>query len=199
MEAVVVSVSQAPRRYWYEMALAFILYMAALFGRVELLKHTADPGLRNAITLSPIVPILLMGVAVYRFYRAMDEYHRIRALKVTAISGGITAIAAASWSFLEDVGAPALTNFGAFFILAGSFALVNFLFRVEDATAEGKIGHPVRLLSWASTFVLAAASLWYVVAFFSGQPWSVAFAVAGAAALVHVCVSLRLGPSTGIM
>lgn len=194
-----ISIERAPRRYQFELAAAFLMYFATLFGRIPALEAVHDPVLVTIIKLSPILPILLMALAVWRFYRRMDEFHRIRMLKVAAISGGLTGIAASSWSFLADIGAPPLTNFGAFFILAGAFALVNFLFRVEDAKADGKLGRLTRMLSWASTFVLVASSLWYVVAFFSGQPWTIALVVAGAAAVVYVCVSLRLGPSTGIM
>lgn len=191
-------VEKAPFRYYLEIGLAFLLYIVALFGRVYLLKQVQDPALATAITVSPILPILLMALAVYRFYRRIDEFHRIRMLKVGAASGGLTAVAAGSWSFLADAGAPPLTNFGALFILCAAYGLVTFLYRVEDAAADGRIGQSARILSWISTVVLVVSGFWFTIAFLTGQPWGIALAFVGAAAAVKICVSLYIGPSAGI-
>jgi hypothetical protein len=197
MEIAVTPVSQAPRRYRFEIALAFALYMVALFGRVYLLKQIDDPVLKVAITLTPIFPILLMALAVYRFYRGIDEYYRVRLLKVMTIAGGITAIAAASWSFLEDVGAPALSNFGVIYILAGAFGVVTFLYRLEEAASEGRIGKLGRGISWLAIVGLTVAALWMGIAGIVNLPWIVPFAVLVGAGSVLAVVSLYIGPSTG--
>ena len=194
-----VPVSQAPRRYRIEIGAAFILYIASLFGRFYALKYVNDPALAAAITLSPILPILLMALAVYRFYRRMDEYHRMRLLKIMAIAGGATGVAAASWSFLEDVGAPVLSNFGVVFLFAGIFSLVAFLYRLEDAVSERKIGKFGRSISWAAVFAAAGAACWLAAASVFGLPWIAPLAVLVAAAAVLVFASLYIGPSAGFV
>jgi hypothetical protein len=198
MEAAVAPVSQAPRRYRFEMILAFVLYAVALFGRVYLLKNAVDPMLRVAITVSPILPILFAAFVIYRFYRRVDEFQRMRLLKIMAISGGVTAVTAASWSFLEDVGAPPLTNFGVVFILAGTFSLVDFLYRLEDAASERRIGKTGRSLSWFSASAAAASAAWLAVATIAGLPWIIPLAVLVAAAMVLIFVALWIGPSSAL-
>jgi len=197
MEAAVPKVSQAPRRYLYELAAAIALYMAALFGRVHLVAYTGDPALKAAILLSPILGIMLVVLAVYRFYRRVDEFFRLRMLKVGAISGGITAAAAASWSFLEDVGAPPLTNFGALMVFAGIASLTAFLYRVEDAVSEHRIGRIGRGISWISAFAASGAGLWLAVASTMGLPWVLPLGVLIVAAGALVVMSLGIGPSMG--
>ncbi len=192
-------VSRVPRRYFVEFSLAMALYIAALFGRVFLLRQVDDPVLAAAIALSPILPICLMGMAIFRFYRGVDEFHRLRFLKVTAITAGLTAAATASWSFLEDVGAPPLNNFGVLFILMGTFGLVGFLFRVEDAWSEGRIGRFVRGITWLSVFVFASSALWFAVANILGLPWLIPLCLFAFAAAVAGLVSLHIGPTAGLV
>ena len=192
-------VSQAPRRYQIELAAAFVLYIAALFGRAYLLKFAGDPALKIAITLSPILAILFMALVIYRFYRGVDEYHRLRLLKVGAVSGGITVMAAASWSFLQDIGAPPLTNFGALMVFACVFSLSSFLYRLEDAASEGRVGRLGRGVSWAGAFTAAGAGAWLVVASLIGLPWAVPLALFAVAAALLVIMSLRIGPSAGLV
>ena len=192
-------VSQAPRRYLIELALAFTLYGTALIGRLFALKFVHDPALMTAITLLPIVPILLMALAAFRFYRHLDEYHRLRLLKIMAIAGGLTAVAAAAWNFLQDVGAPQLTNFGVVFIFAGVFSWVAFLYRVEDAASEGKIGKIGRGVSWTGALVMAGAGFWLATAYLLGWPWTAPLAAFVAGAVVVVFVSLYIGPSASLV
>lgn len=190
-------VSRVPRRYFVEFSLAMVLYIAALFGRVFLLRQVDDRVLAAVITLAPILPIGLMGVAIFRFYRGVDEFHRLRFLKVTAITAGLTAAATASWSFLEDIGVPPVNNFGVLFIFMGTFTLAGFLFRVEDALSEGRIGRFVRGITWLSVFVFASAALWFAVANILGLPWLIPLCLFAIAATIAGLVSLHIGPTAG--
>lgn len=188
-------VSQAPRRYLIELGVAFVLYGAALIGRLFALKYVHDPALMTAITLLPILPILLMALAAFRFYRHLDEYRRMRFLKIMAIAGGLTVVAAASWSFLQEVGAPQLTNFGVVFIFASVFSWVAFLYRIEEAASEGKIGKIGRGVSWTSALVMAGAAFWLEAAYLLGWPLTAPLVALVAGAAVVVFVSLYIGPS----
>lgn len=192
-------VKQAPRRYVIELGLAFVLYLAALFGRVYAAKAALAPNLATVITLSPIVPILLIGLVVTRFYRRIDEFQRTRMLKVAAISCGLTAIATAIWSFLTDVGAPPLANYGVLLLLAGMFLVVGFLYRVEDAAAERRIGQLARILSWLAAFLATIGGVWLAVACLIGLAVGGPLVMAVPGAVILVCVSLRIGPSTGFV
>jgi hypothetical protein len=130
-------VSQAPRRYTIELSAAMLLYMATLFGRVYALKYIADPTLAIIVTLSPILPIFLAAIAVYRFYRSVDEYQRLRLLKMFAVSAGLTLVVVISWSFLEDVGAPPLSSYGVLGITSGIYIVTALLWRADNAMDSG--------------------------------------------------------------
>jgi hypothetical protein len=69
-----------------ELSAAMLLFMACLYGAREF--HVDDPVLMTALRLSPVIPILLAALAVGRFYRKMDEYHRrqLRHLVTVAVA-----------------------------------------------------------------------------------------------------------------
>ncbi|MGA7711185.1 MAG: hypothetical protein WCA81_04735 [Rhizomicrobium sp.] len=125
-------VSQAPRRYTIELSAVMLLYMATLFGRVYALKQIGDPALATIVKLSPIVPVCLAALAIYRFYRSVDEYQRLRLLKMFAVSAGLTLVVIISWSFAEDVGAPPLSAYGVLGIMSGIYIVTALLWRADN-------------------------------------------------------------------
>lgn len=191
------SVARIPRRYFVEFSLAMSLYFVTVIGRYFLVRQIDDHFLETAVLLSPIIPIGLIGLAIFRFYRGVDEFLRLRFLKIAAITAGVTAAVVASWCFLSDVGAPPLSNFGVLLVMAGAFSLAGFLFRAEDAYSEKRIGGFVRVINWLSTFAFAGGSVWLAVANNLGQHFIVPLAVVACAATVSVSVSLHIGPSSG--
>jgi len=137
MEASMSSVARAPRRYFIEFNAAMLLYLAAVIGRGLLAARIASPVLHTLVLLSPIVPVLLGAAAVVRFYRGMDEYHRLQLLESLAIAAGFTGVVAVSWSFLEDVGLPHLSLLWAWIIIAGAWAAVALYLAWRDKLSEG--------------------------------------------------------------
>ena len=83
-------IAQAPRRYFIEFNGAILLYLAAVLGRVYAIRYVDEPTLRTLIILSPIVPVFLAAFAALRFYRRIDEYHRLQILESLAIAAGAT-------------------------------------------------------------------------------------------------------------
>jgi hypothetical protein len=165
-------VAQAPRRYIIEFGAAMLLYVVAVKGRVYALHYFAEPALRDAILLSPIVPILLGAWAVVRFYRRVDEFHKLRLLETLAISAGVTAVFAICWEFLEDVGAPHLQVIWAWGVMGLSWLVVTAVFGWRDKVSEGKLARS--LLYWAATLAIVAlvTGAYAAAAFAFGLPHS---------------------------
>jgi hypothetical protein len=131
-------ISRAPRRYFIEFNAAMVLYIVALVGRKFVLHDVGDPMLRDLILVSPILPIILMALAVVRFYRRMDEYHKQQLLEALAFSAGMTAVVAASWGFLEDIGFPHLLLFHAMMVMMLSWAGAALYLGWKDKVSEGR-------------------------------------------------------------
>jgi len=146
-------ISRAPRRYFIEFNAAVLLYLAAVIGRARLAPQVADPTLHTIVLLSPIVAVLLAAAAVVRFYRGMDEYHRLQLLESLAIAAGVTGVVAVSWGFLEDVGFPHLSLLWAWIIIAAAWAAAALYRGWQDKVSEG---------AGRSALVSVAATLLYV-------------------------------------
>jgi hypothetical protein len=194
MEDLMVPVTQARKRYNREFGLVAVLYLITLFGRVYVLPFAANKALAVVVTLSPVIPILLCGWVIVRFYLCVDEYHRLRLLQTLALTTGIVVAAAAAWSFLEEVGIPRLSNYGVVMLILGAYTVVASIFRVNDGAADGRIGRTARLLAIASILVAAAAARLAIVRQV-GLPGETVFLAFLAACIVPIAVSLHLGPS----
>jgi hypothetical protein len=160
-------VSQAPRRYTIELSAAMLLYMATLFGRLYALKFVGDPTFAAIVTLSPILPICLGAIAVYRFYRSVDEYQRLRLLKMFAISAGLTLVITTSWSFVQDVGAPPLSAYGVLGITSGIYIVTALLWRADNMMDRGG---PLKQLAGAVVVAGAIATAYRFGAELEGWP-----------------------------
>jgi hypothetical protein len=111
-------VKYANRTYQIEMAITMALYIGLLLARPWLLAHTDGAVTAAAIKLLPAVPIWLLAFVLFRHYRRIDEFQRLRFLENLALAGGLTAIVAVSYDFFQDVGAPKLELFWAWPIFA---------------------------------------------------------------------------------
>lgn len=101
-------VGKAPRRYVAELGGAGALYAASLVIRAHFAASVGDPVLRDLLLASPILPVLLGGLAVVNLIRHTDEYVRHLILKSLAVAAGATILFCFSWAFLRDVGLPDL-------------------------------------------------------------------------------------------
>lgn len=163
-------VSQAPRRYFIEFNVAMVLYIAAVVGRKLVLPDVGDPMLRDAILVSPILPVCLVALAVVRFYRRMDEYHRLQLLEALAFSAGVTAVVAASWSFLEDIGFPHLEMFHAMLVMMMSWGVAALWMGWKDKVPEGRAGRAIKSIAATLVYVATGTAVFAVVGMAAGFP-----------------------------
>ena len=176
-----VPVSLAPRRYFIEFNIAMVLYVGAVVGRKFVLPHVDNPTLRDLILVSPILPVCLVALAVVRFYRRMDEYHKLQLLEALAISAGVTAVVSASWSFLEDVGFPHLEMINAMMVMMMSWAAAALYFGWKDKVSEGRAWQAVRAVCVTLAYVAAGTATFAVVGMAAGFPtpwWELALMAA---------------------
>ena len=121
------SAKAAERTYVVEMAIAGAAYVGLLYVRKPLLAVTSEPALGVAIKIMPIVPVYLIALAVWRHYRRIDEYARLKLLESLALAGGFTAIIATTYIILEDVGLPHLDLLWSMPLFGVSWAAASFL------------------------------------------------------------------------
>jgi hypothetical protein len=100
-------VDLANRRYILQLAVAMVAYVAKLVTSIQLLKtHSYSPELRTMIAVTPAFPMFAVLYAVVRYVQSVDELIRQMHLEALAISAGITAALAITYTFLEGIGFP---------------------------------------------------------------------------------------------
>ena len=165
-------ISQAPRRYFIEFNGAILLYLATVLGRSYAIHHVSDPTLRTLILISPIPFVCLAAWAVVRFYRRIDEYHRLQLLESLAISAGVTAVVTISWIFLEDIGFPHPPIWYAFVVLMGSWGTTALYFGWKDKLSEGKGLSALKIVAATLVMVGVATAVYAFIAKLTGLPLS---------------------------
>jgi len=173
-------VSQAPRRYFIEFNAAMLLYIAAAVGRKFVIHYVGDPTLKTLILISPIVPVLLTAWAVVRFYKRMDEYHRLQLLEALAVSAGVTAVVSASWSFLEDAGFPHLQMIDALMVMMLTWGAVALYMGWKDKVSEGRALSALKSVAATLVYVAVGTATYALIMSWAGlqHPWYVLALVA---------------------
>ena len=161
-------IARAPRRYFIEFNGAILLYLAAVVGRVYAVRYVGDPTLKTLIVLSPIVPVFLAAFAVLRFYRGIDEYHRLQILESLAIAAGAAGVITISWSFLEDVGFPHLSIAYAWPIIAAVWGIVALYFGWKDKVSEGTALPTLKSVAGTLVYVAVGTAVYALVASWAG-------------------------------
>ena len=64
--------------------------------------NPADPLLKRALLLAPLVPVLLVVVALWRLYRNSDEYARRHLVNALAAGGALAGIVGMTMPILES-------------------------------------------------------------------------------------------------
>lgn len=174
-ETTMPPIRMVPRRYFIEFNGAMILYIAAVVARGEYARGIADPILRDLLLVAPILPVLLAAAAVTRFYRGMDEYHRLQLLESLAIAAGAGSVIAVSWSFLEDIGLPHLSIAYAWPIMAAVWGIVAVWFGWRDKVSEGAGGRALRSVALTLVYVATGTAVYAAAAYSFGLPthWAV--------------------------
>ena len=107
------------KRYFLELGAAFALYAALLLASnlVDSALHPAGAA-RIALALTPMIGAVAACWAVMRAIWRMDELQRRIQLDAIAISFLATALATFGWGFAEEAGAPHLSAFTVWPIMA---------------------------------------------------------------------------------
>jgi hypothetical protein len=118
------------KRYRLEIVTAMALFVATNWLRRTAIHYTTNPALLLAAKLLPLLPILLIGWVIWRFYRSSDELQRQTILKTAAATTLLSVIVLIAWSTLQVIGLPPLTGQTAILVICGCGflcgAVVNF-------------------------------------------------------------------------
>lgn len=95
------------RRYLWQMLVCMALYVIILFASIQALKTGHfSPLFRDLIAVTPAFPVFGVVAAVIQFMLSIDELQRQIHLEALAISAGVTAALAITYTFLEGAGFP---------------------------------------------------------------------------------------------
>jgi hypothetical protein len=151
-------IKTAQRRYLLEIMAAGALLLAAGWLKTFAIRHTADPVLLLAVKLLQLLPILLIALAVWRYYRNRDELQRQTMLKTSAAAGLLSLIVFMSYPTLSTLGLPPLSPKAIVFLLSGSYILCGAVISFLGFTAEsGPKQAVVRMLPLLFMLVLLLA------------------------------------------
>jgi len=116
-------IKQALRRYLLEFGAAMLLYsLTLLFAMPFLLERMDNEGrLIWLVALLPMIPVVLLVMAIVRFHRSQDELYQRVMGEVYLIAAMITIFGSFAYGFLESYAdAPPLSII---FVLPTFFAL----------------------------------------------------------------------------
>lgn len=147
----------APKRYFWEVLAALALMFAIVGFRQFVLHATRDPVLVLATKLLPLLPVLIIGVAVYRLYRSRDEFQQQIMLKSAAAGGLLALLIFMSYAPLNALGLPPFSRQGGLLILSGSYILCGTVFAFQTLRAtSGTRKALLRLVPMAALLLPAA-------------------------------------------
>jgi hypothetical protein len=119
----------AVKKYFFQFFGAMGAYAGALIGSVMVLENNEfSTALTVAIALVPMIPVFFVGLAIFTFYRSMDEFQKRVLSEATIASALVTGFGTFAYGFLE--GAIALPDFPIIWImpmligLQGVFAML---------------------------------------------------------------------------
>lgn len=124
------NMKEAGRRYTVRMLGTGLLYMAVVFVAVWVIRHS---GLQLPqwtvvlISLTPVIPALVMMRVYLTFVRQMDEFNRRIQSEAWLISAGLVGFGTFTYSFLEEwAHFPRLDLVWVFPALIGMWGLATF-------------------------------------------------------------------------
>jgi hypothetical protein len=123
-------VKYAAHAYIIELIFAQGLYVLAAAGRHWLIAHAG--GWALAAGAVPAIPIWLTFGVVWRYYRRIDEFERLKFLQTLAVSFGAGSCLLVTYSFLEDAGLPPLAITWAWPTLAVTWALTTAILQIAQ-------------------------------------------------------------------
>ena len=132
MQAADVPVKYAGRNYLIELCVTMGLYVGVLFARPWAIDHLSSPALIDAVKVAPAIPIWLTFYVIVRYYQRIDEFEKLKFLKTMSLAFGISSCLIVSYTFLEDVGLPALAITWGWPTLAVSWALTSAIMSINN-------------------------------------------------------------------
>ena len=103
------------RRYTRELIGASIIYAIVLISSITMLKQFEFPRVWQVIiSLSPVIPVAFVVLAIMRLTIYSDELQQRIQLSAVSFSAALTGLITFSYGFLENVGFP---KFPTFFVL----------------------------------------------------------------------------------
>ena len=133
-EANAQPVKYAGRSYLLEFSAAIGLYVVLILVRPWLIAHAANHDLAVAATVSPALPVWLVLLIVWRYYRRIDEYEQKKFLETLAIAFGIGSCRIFTYSSLADAGLPFLAITWAWQTRAVSWGITSAIRSMADRT-----------------------------------------------------------------
>ena len=115
---------EAKRRYFIELGIAMVLYVAVLSVSLKVGGPMPESTLRTLLLLAPIVPIGLAIWVIARAFRRMDEFVRLQSLESIAIAAAVTAGWTLTYGFLENAGLPRLSMFWVWTVMGSVWGVV---------------------------------------------------------------------------
>ena len=101
---------QRSLRYMLEFGGAMLAYSVVLVMSLMFLRENPDSPWRIPVTMAPVIPIVFLMLAVFRYVRRMDELRRHIHLEAIIIAYLTTVILCFSYGFLENVGFPSFNT-----------------------------------------------------------------------------------------
>ena len=152
-------VKDGMKRYRVEVVTALLLFFAAGWLRRAATHYTGYPTLLLAVKLLPLLPILLIGWAVWRFYRNSDELQRQTLLKTAGASALLSFVVLMGWTVLLPVGLPPLTGKLAPLLICGCTFLCAMIVNFQGYRADGGIKQGLIRLIPALCLLLGVAGI----------------------------------------
>lgn len=94
------------KQYLIEFGISIILYTIAIFYSISFLSSNPDTPSKIWISLLPVIPAIMVVIAVVRGLTRLDELQQHIQIKSLAISFAVVGLTTFSYGFLENVGYP---------------------------------------------------------------------------------------------
>lgn len=120
----------AARKYALRMIGIFAFYMASVIGINLLPAETMPVGARIAVSLIPVLPLIVMIFVIVDFVRSMDEVKQRIVMESCLVSLVLVGVASFTYGFLEGaVALPAIPMVWVFPALIGTAGIAQVFVR----------------------------------------------------------------------
>ncbi|AJO79583.1 hypothetical protein [Pseudomonas sp. MRSN 12121] len=115
------------KRYLVELTLTLLVYIATLLLSMYLIPGMDSSAGRIAVSLIPVIPLIVMALVVIRQLRRLDELSQRIQLNALGIAFVCTALITFSYGFLEIAGLPRLSMFAVWPIMGSVWLVATLL------------------------------------------------------------------------